>query len=338
MHPKQKLSTNFLIMLKKINSPSLPLMLFFTFSCMIYFSCNNNKTNDKASVTAKADSAKILFEKGKYLAYHVNLCMDCHSQRDFNQFSGPIKEGTEGMGGEMFTVKQNIPGIIYSRNITPDTVNGIGKWSDGEIERALTQGISKNGDTLFPLMPYAHYNMMDKEDIKSIIAFIRSLKPNNNKVPERKLFIPIAMSYPPIRNSSIEKNVKPDVSDIVKYGEYITNSASCMDCHTPMDKGKFMMPKYMSGGVTFDMGSFVVTTSNITPDSITGIGKWTEEMFLDKFKLFRSPDSYRLNPGKNNSIMPWSMYANMDDFDIKAIYRYLRSIPAVNNHVDKYPK
>ena len=115
------------------------------------------------------------------------------------------------------------------------------------------------------------------------------------------------------------------------------NSAACMDCHTPMDKGQFVMPKYMAGGRKFDLGSFVVTSPNITPDSATDIGKWSEAMFLEKFKLYRDRAAYSANPGKNNSIMPWSMYANMDDFDIKAIYRYLRTIPAVNNHIDKYP-
>lgn len=302
-----------------------------------FISCNNNESGNKTD-TAIEDSAKLMIRRGEYLAHHVTLCMDCHSQRDFNQFSGPPVAGTEGMGGEMFDMKNDIPGTVYIRNITSDTVNGIGNWTDEEIARAITKGISRNGDTLFPLMPYPHYNTMSKDDIYSIIAYIRTLKPNSNKVPERKLFIPISMAYPPLRSNSLDNNVKPVVSDMVKYGEYVTNSAACMDCHTSMDKGQFVMQKYMAGGRKFDMGTFVVTTPNITPDSATGIGKWTEEMFLEKFKLYRDPASYKSNPGKNNSLMPWSMYANMDDFDIKAIYRYLRTIPPVNNVIVKYPQ
>ena len=76
---------------------------------------------------------------------------------------------------------------------------------------------------------------------------------------------------------------------MVKYGEYLTNSAVCMDCHTPMDKGQFVMDKYMAGGFLFDMPTFKVRTPNITPDSATGIGKWTEEVFLEKFKFYRDP-------------------------------------------------
>lgn len=310
-------------------------LLFAAFGS--FTSCNNEDKKGAEATPAKTDSLAQRIERGKYLAHHVSLCMDCHSQRDFNQFSGPPKEGTEGMGGDVFDQHVGIPGVLYSRNITPDTVNGVGKWTDEELARAITRGISKNGDTLFPLMPYPHYNTMSKEDIYSIIAYIRTLKPNSNKVPDRKLMMPVSMAYPPLRSPSLDSNHKPDVSDMVKYGAYMWNASACMDCHTPMDKGQFVMQKMMAGGRTFDLGSFVVTSANITMDTATGIGKWTEQMFLDKFKNYRDGAAYSSNPGKNNSIMPWSMYANMTDFDIKAIYRFLQTLPAVNNKIEKYP-
>jgi hypothetical protein len=336
VYAQKLLNLKFLLMKKNHAGPAICLAFVFTWGSF-FIACNNNETGSSTNNPAKEDSMKLMVERGKYLAHHVALCMDCHSQRDFTRFSGPPKEGTEGTGGDSFNDKLDVPGIIYARNITPDTVNGIGKWTDDEIARAITRGISKNGDTLFPLMPYPHYNGMSKEDLYSIIAYLRTLKPSSNKVPERKLMIPMAMAYPPLQSESPEKNSKPDVSDMVKYGGYIMNSAACMDCHTPMDKGQFVMQKFMAGGRKFDMGSFVVTSPNITADSATGIGKWSEDMFLEKFKLYRDKATYSSNPGKINSIMPWSMYANMNDFDIKAIYRYLRTLPAVNNHIDKYP-
>lgn len=322
--------------MKKMQLIPIGFLLLFFSILSFSISCNNNSESSSTG-GGKEDSVKKIVERGKYLAHHVTLCMDCHSQRDFNQFSGPPVAGTEGMGGDSFNVKIGVPGTIYAKNITQDTVNGIGKWSDDDIARAITRGISKNGDTLFPLMPYAHYNGLSREDLNSIIAYIRTIKPNSNKVPERHLFMPASMAYPPLRSASPDSNMKPDVSDMVKYGGYLANSAACMDCHTPMDKGQFDMSKFMAGGRTFDMGSFIVTSGNITPDSATGIGKWTEQMFLDKFKNYRDAASYRSNPGKINSIMPWTMYANMEDFDIKAIYRYLRTLPAINNKVEKYP-
>lgn len=293
-------------------------------------SCNNNETGNAA------DKAKV--ERGKYLANNVSGCIDCHSQRDYTKFSGLIIPGTEGKGGEIFNEIYAIPGVVFARNITPDTANGIGKWTDEEIAKAITRGINRNGDTLYTIMPYQHYNQMSRDDIYSIIAYLRTLKPNSNKVPERFLTISMSEAYPVLKSSALEKNVKPDSNDLASYGAYMVNSAACIDCHTPMENGKYVMSKAFSGGFTFNMGSFKANSGNITPDSTTGIGKWTEEMFLEKFKTCRDPGKYTTNPGKNNSIMPWSLFANMNDADIKAIYTYLRTVTPVTNLVEKYPK
>lgn len=88
-------------------------------------------------------------------------------------------KGSEGGGGGLFSnnIHDAIPGTLYGKNITPDIETGIGSWTDDEILRAITQGISKNGDTLFPLMPYVNYNKMAKDDLLAIIAYIRTLKP-----------------------------------------------------------------------------------------------------------------------------------------------------------------
>jgi mono/diheme cytochrome c family protein len=305
------------------------------FALASFFVSCNSKDTDSGKISEQ-DSVKLA--RGEYLANYVSGCIDCHSQRDYTKFSGLIVPGSEGKGGEVFNEIYAIPGVVFARNITPDTANGIGKWTDEEIVNAITRGIKKNGDTLHPIMPYRHYNQMSKDDIYSIIAYIRTLKPNNNKVPERFLSEPVYLYYPTLASNSLENNVKPDVSDKVKYGAYVTNSAACMDCHTPIEKGKYNMDKLFAGGFTFNMGTFVANTANLTPDSLTGIGKWTEEMFLEKFKAYRDPARYAANPGKVNSIMPWSLFTKMDDTDIKAIYSYLRTIKPVQNLVEKYPK
>jgi hypothetical protein len=138
------------------------LALFFL-TISFFISCNNSGDKEPAAAATNEDSVKKVIARGDYLAHHVALCMDCHSQRDYTQFSGPPKPGTEGIGGDFFNEKIDVPGVVYAKNITPDTVNGIGKWTDDEIVRAITKGISKNGDTLFPLMPYPHYNTMSKD-------------------------------------------------------------------------------------------------------------------------------------------------------------------------------
>ena len=307
----------------------------------IYFSACNNKKSEEPQANNKEDSLKKVIARGEYLANHVTPCIDCHSKRDFTKFSGPVIPGTEGMGGEVFDNKleDDIPGVVYSRNITPDPETGIGSWTDDEILKAMTQGINKNGDTLFPLMPYVHFNHMAKDDLLAIIAYLRTLKPIKNKVPDRHLMIPVSMAYPkPALQPSVDGNMKPSESDQVKYGEYLVNSAVCSDCHTPMVKGQYDFSRMFAGGNTFNVGTFKVTTANITPDSATGIGTWNEERFINKFSVCREEKGYNYDPGKQNTIMPIVAYAGMTDSDLKAIFAYLRTVKPVSNKIEKYPK
>jgi len=322
--------------------PLLLLAIVIAITPIYFVACNNEpKKTTEATETPKTneDSLKKVVERGEYLANHVALCMDCHSKRDWNKYSGPVVPGTEGMGGEMFDQKMvGLPGVIFARNITPDTETGIGNWTDNDIIRAFTQGLSKRGDTLFPLMPYPEYNQMAKEDILSIVAYLRTLKPIKNVVPARKLMIPVSMAYPPGLKTSIDSNMMPPASDLIAYGAYMTTISACFDCHTPMIKGAFDFKHPFSGGHVFDLTSFKVAAANITPDSATGIGTWNEERFLSKFVPYRKEESYNFAAGKQNTIMPLTNYAEMKDDDLRAIYAFLRTLPPQKNKVEKYPK
>jgi len=318
----------------------LALTAILCFICIAaYFTaCNNNKVEAQAD-TNKEDSLKKSIAHGDYLVNHVALCIDCHSERDYSKYSGPVKPGTEGMGGEAFTPGMGVPGTVYAKNITPDSETGIGTWTDDEILRAMTQGITKTGDTLFPIMPYPNFNRMAKEDLMDIIAYIRRLKPVKNKVQARQLMIPIALAYPGrMLQPSVDGNVRPPETDIVKYGGYMTTFSSCGECHTPMTPQGPDFSRMFAGGHTFDNVLFKVTSANITPDSTTGIGMWTEDKFMTKFLPYREEKNYNFDAGKQNTIMPLAAYAGMKDSDLKAIYAYLRTVRAVSNKIEKYPK
>ncbi len=304
----------------------------------VYFTaCKDKKSETKT--TSNTDSVNAVLERGKYLATSVAACVDCHSKRDFTKYSGPVVPGSEGGGGLAFPEKWGLPGTLYGKNITPDPETGIGTWTDEEVLRAMTQGISKNGDTLFPLMPYTNFNRMAKQDLLSIIAYIRTLKPIKNKVPARQLMVPIAMAYPAkFLQASVDANVLPPATDAVKYGEYLINMADCGSCHSPLSpQGPDMSRKY-AGGHVFDLGSNKVASANITSDSTTGIGTWTEERFLQKFIPYREEKNYDFDPGKQNTIMPLTLLSGMKDEDLKAIYAYLRTVKPIHNLVEKYPK
>ncbi len=66
-------------------------------------------------------------------------CFDCHSNRDFKHFAGPVVPGTEGIGGALIDNKLTpmIPGALFPKNITPDSATGIGSWTDEELFRAI---------------------------------------------------------------------------------------------------------------------------------------------------------------------------------------------------------
>src|SRR5260221_6084934 len=265
-------------------------LLIISLISAIAFRCGkknaDQKTNEEEKEKAAADSVNHLIKRGKYLAQNVAACFYCHSQRDYNSFSGPVVGGTEGMGGQKFDKDfRNVPGIVYSRNITPA---GIGKFSNEGIINAITHGVSQKGDTLYPLMPYFHFSKMAKDDMYSIVAFLRTLTPIPNEVPKRKLQIKIQQAVASLPSNTLEQNSKPEFADRVKYGEYLVNIADCMDCHSPMEKSNLIAGKEFSGGLEFRVSGFTVRSANITPDSITGIGTWTEEVFLTKFTQYRS--------------------------------------------------
>ena len=274
-------------------------------------------------------------ERGKYLASHVSGCKACHSQRDWTVYSAPAKDGTFGMGGESFDKNEGLPGILYSKNLTPYALHD---WTDGEILRALTEGESKNGDALFPLMPYQTFATMDREDLYSIIAFIRTLAPIKNEIPARKLDFPLNIIVNTIPAKANLDN-KPDSNNSLQYGQYLANIANCRECHTQFKDGKLVEGTDFTGGRRFGFANGTAAyTANITPDKNTGIGNWTKELFIQKFKQY-ADSSYKPKPvgqKEYNTIMPWTEFSGMTVKDLGAIYDYLSSLKPVDHKVIKF--
>lgn len=275
-------------------------------------------------------------ERGAYLANHVTVCMDCHSIRDFSEFSGPPKPKTLGAGGDRFDHSMGLPGVFFAKNITP---HGISDYTDGELFRVITTGVTNDGRPMFPLMPYAYYGKMDPEDIYDIIAYIRSLPTVNSEIPDSEPDFPVnlILRTMPINASPTKK---PASSDQVAYGGYLVNASGCVECHTQVNpQGLILQDVKFSGGRSFPFpdGSIVIS-SNITQDTETGIGNWTEEMFVSRFTQYADSGyvNPKIAPGEFNTIMPWIMYAGMKEADLKAIYAYLKTIDPIKNEVVKF--
>ncbi|MCH7733300.1 MAG: cytochrome C [Candidatus Marinimicrobia bacterium] len=267
--------------------------------------------------------------RGEYLATTVTHCTACHSKVDPEYYSYPSVPGTDGMGGFPF---DEAFGIVYGSNITP---SALGNWTDGEIIQALTEGVNNKGAPLFPIMPYDRLSIMPEEEIYSLVAYIRSLKPISNKVGKKKLKFPlnyIERTFP----KPWDPQPLPDSSDKVAYGKYLATIGSCIMCHTPInDKMEPLEGMDLAGGQDFYLPGLVVRSSNITPDSLTGIGNHSKDNFISVFKSFREP--IKLTDGTNNTVMPWVAFAGMTEEDLGAIYEYLRTVKPVKNRVEKYP-
>lgn len=290
--------------------------------------------NVGAAPDLKIDATPERIAHGEYLANHVSLCIDCHSTRDWSVFSGPLVPGTIGKGGEYFGKEAGFPGSFYSRNITPFNLKS---WTDGQIFRAITTGVSKDGSALFPVMPYEYYGRMDKEDIYDIIAYIRSLQPIDFKQPARTVDFPFNFILNTIPHKA-NLVTKPPKTDTLKYGAYMANAAACMECHTPENNGKIIASKAFTGGRKFDLPGMTLYSANITPDVNTGIGAWSAEQFVTRFKAYNDPANLaKVTPEHpDQTVMPWSMYAGMDSTDLVAIFKYLKTLKPVNNKVEHF--
>ncbi len=206
-------------------------------------------------------------------------------------------------------------GKIYSRNITPDSTTGIGRYSDKEIARALRYGIGPDGHAFFDFMPF--HNTSD-EDLAATISYLRAQKPVKKEIPQHvlntmgkvvKAFL-IKLVGP---DGEVPVSVKKDSS--AEYGKYLAIAvANCAGCHTPRDMmtGAFT-GELFAGGMEID--GFV--TPNLTTDTSSRIYSWDQQKFISRFREGRKI---------KQSPMPWESFKRMSDSDLIAIYKFLKTL------------
>jgi hypothetical protein len=273
-------------------------------------------------------------ERGRYLAEHVMGCKACHSQPRVDRYSHPPVADTAYGGGYRWGPEEGLPGVVVSANLTP---HALGDWSDGEIQRAITSGVSRDGSALFSLMPYPFYAKVDAEDISAVVVYLRTLAPVDSSPPRQQLdpFMKLIVRTMPADPSPRRL---PDGTDTVALGEYLATAALCEDCHTDFAGGRFVGTPFAGGRAFPYPGLGLFRSANITPHAETGIGDWSREDFIARFKA-QPPEAYddwEVVPGEENTIMPWWAYAGMTESDLGAIYDYLHSLPATANEVVRF--
>ncbi|MEZ5083063.1 MAG: c-type cytochrome [Bacteroidales bacterium] len=281
----------------------------------------------------KVEGTVAQLERGEYLSNHVMVCMQCHSKRDFTLFAAPSIPGTSGMGGEIHDQRLGLPGKYVSTNLTPYELSD---WTDGEIFRAITTGVNKEGKALFPIMPHHNFGKLDENDIKAVIAYLRKLQPIEFDTEPSYSDFPMNFIVNFIPQKASLKSAPPKTNKI-EYGKYLVTAGSCYDCHTIQKEGKVIGPDF-GGGFEFTLedGS-VVRSANLTPHP-TGIGNWSAQQFVQRFKMY-ADSNYRpvkVNPGDFQTVMPWNTYAGMTEDDLLAIYEYLSTIALADNYVNRF--
>ena len=290
---------------------------------------------DPENIKVEATPQRI--ERGKYLANHVTVCVDCHSTRDWSILAGPVKAESLGAGGEKFDANVSFPGSVYVPNITPYHLKN---WTDGELFRAITTGVKKDGSAIFPIMPWESYSKMSREDVYSIIAYLRTLKPQTSDYPERKLDFPLNILVHTMPAKATLGTI-PDQHDTLAYGAYLVRIAACKDCHSQAVKGKIIEGLEFAGGHEYTSpNGGTIRSSNITSDRETGIGSWTKAQFLSRFTQYADSTHKQVpvKPNEYQTIMPWYRYGTMKVTDLEAIYAYIKTIKPVKNKVDKFTR
>lgn len=279
-------------------------------------------------VSIKVDVTPERVRRGTKLA--SMLCRNCHYNDATNKFSG--RELTEA---PQF-------GKIYSANITQHPDVGIGKWSDGDIIYLLRTGLKPNGQYIPPYMPKLTH--ISDEDLSSIVAFLRSdnnwvhpdatIKPLSQPSFLTKFLVTIGAIKPFDYPSS--PIPEPDTTDDIKWGKYIAlYQFECFSCHSKdFAKNNYFTPEespgfFGGGNKMFNQEGKEIYSLNLTMDKNTGIANWTEDQFVTAVKSGIVPNG---EPALRSPMQP---YANLTDKEVRAIYKYLKTIPPINNKVER---
>ncbi|WP_293220337.1 molybdopterin cofactor-binding domain-containing protein [Ottowia sp.] len=217
-------------------------------------------------------------EKGRQLAALGN-CAQCHSAPD-----GPALAGGLAMDTPF--------GTVYSTNITPDVATGIGAWSFSAFQRAMREGVARDGHRLYPAFPYTAYTRMTDEDLTALYAWLMSQPPVRAEASSTQLKFPFSLRLLLVGWNALYLDAGPRPSGEAtrsaqwQRGEYLVNGVGhCGACHTPRNA-----LGAEQGGAAFLSGAMV---KGWEAPSLTarqpGPVPWTEQAFHDYLRRGHSP-------------------------------------------------
>lgn len=287
-------------------STKLKIVLLAVFVLFVVVAAINATPTTQAAPPAQLPTGDA--KRGEYVFALAEGC-GCHSEGEagFNaggfKFEGPF-------------------GVAYSRNITPDPETGIGKWTDQEIATAIRTGKSKDGSQLFPIMPYHIFTGMADQDVADLIAYLRTVPPIKNDVPDDQLKAP-APPFTPKQPPATAPTAG------LARGEYIVNNvAQCNDCHGGQTATGDPDPAKFLGGNT--------EAPNITSGNEKGVGAWSLPEIATILQTGVRPDGTQVG-GLMKSVVEFGFH-KMTTLDALAIAEYIKSVPPVAVEAQQQPQ
>jgi mono/diheme cytochrome c family protein len=268
-----------------------------------------------AADTFKADS----IQRGAQLAA-LGDCATCHT----------------APGGETFAGGRAVPtpfGIIYSTNITPDAASGIGHWSQEAFQRAMREGVDREGTHLYPAFPYDHFTLVNDADIAALYAFIMTRQPAQTRIRENHLPFPLDMRFIVagwkllfFHKGPYEPDSKHD--EQWNRGAYLANGIGhCGTCHTPRNSfGAEIQAQYFGGGEAEGWHAHAI---NAESQSYEPWDKESLNVYLRKGWHERHGDAYgpMASVSQNFTFVP--------EDDVNAIAAYVASVIGKRDETSK---
>ena len=271
------------------------------------------------------EGEKDIVKRGQYLFAVAGGCA-CHT----------IPEETPHVGAREFPIPM---AKVYSTNLTADKETGLGRWSDQQIHDAMVKGIRANGEKLLPVMPYEAYSGMAEEDLKALIAYVRTLKPARKETPPLKTWAPFYRSMGTFVWFQLFSRFSDSPAEApkrgIRRGRYLVEHVSiCGDCHTPRNFLGVPNRDFYLAGAAAEIGPLGEEIPNITPDMETGIGEWSREEIADLLLTGIKPDADNVQGLMEEVIEGTPLgYKNMRREDALAIADYLKTIPPIVNKI-----
>lgn len=263
--------------------------------------------------------------RGKYVFGATGGC-GCHT----------IKGQPANAGGRRY---DGPFGTVYSSNITPDRETGIGTWTDEQLVTAIRLGRRPNGERLLPVHPYTVFNGMTAEDLRTLVAFLRTVQPVKRANQPKRITVPLFESVflPAWLAAFAPRETPPATAPAAgaARGEYLVRAVGhCGECHTPRTMTMATDNSRFLGGNP--KGPEDAAVPNITPDNATGLGKWSAEDIAEYLGTGNKPDG-DVAGGLMGEVIEGTLagYKDLTKADRLAIAQFLKSIPAVSNKIVK---